>query len=67
MHNADCPNIATNEVVNIVAEEGQLPVWITSKPDLEALVFVKNFSTGKNHFNTEKKQELCYLNIYMLD
>lgn len=50
MHNVEGPNVATNEVVNIAAEEGHLPVWITPEPDLEAVVFVKNFSTRSEPF-----------------
>ena len=67
MHNVDVPNIATNEVLNIAAEEGQLSVWITPRDRLGSFSFVKNFSTGQNHFNTERKQKLCHLNIYRLD
>ena len=55
MHNLDGPNISPNEIVNIAPGEGQLPVPFTSEPNWEALAFVKHYSTGRNHYNEERK------------
>ena len=59
MLNVDVPNIAANEVINIVPGEGQLSVSFISEPDWEALAFVKNFYIGENHFNTERKVRIA--------
>ena len=56
MRNVDGPNISVNEVVNISLGEGQLSVLFNSEPDWKSLAFAKNFSTGENHFNTERKK-----------
>ena len=55
MHNIDGPNISANEIINIAPGEGQIPVSFTSEPNWEALTFVKEYSTGKYHFNEERK------------
>ena len=55
MHNIDGPNISPSEIVNIAPGEGQIPVSFTSEPDWEALSFPKDYSTGKNHYNEERK------------
>ena len=53
MDNIDSPNISSSEIVNIAPEEGQIPVAFTSEPNWEALVFPKEYSTGRNHFNED--------------
>ncbi len=55
MHNIDGPNISASEIINIAPGEGQIPVSFTSEPNWEALAFVKNYSTGENHYNEERK------------
>ena len=55
MHNIDGPNISTSEIVNIAPGEGQIPVSFTSGPNLEALAFERNYSTGENNYNEERK------------
>ena len=44
-----------NEIVNITPGEGQIPVSFTLEPNWEALAFPKDYSTGRNHFNEERK------------
>ena len=56
MHNIDGPNISASEIVNIAPGEGQIPVSFTSEPDWEALAFPREYSTGKNHYNEERKR-----------
>ena len=55
MYNVDGPNISPSEIVNIAPGEGQIPVSFTLEPNWEALVFRKGYSTGRNHFNEERK------------
>ena len=55
MHNIDGPNISAGDIVNIAPGENQIPVSCTSEPDWEGLSFVKNYSTGENHYNQERK------------
>ena len=55
LHNVYGPNISTDETVNIVPGEGQIPVSFTSEPNWEAIAFPKDYSTGKNHFNEYRK------------
>ena len=55
MQNKDGPHVSVNEMINIAPGEGKIPVSFTSEPDWEALAFVKEYSTGKNHFNTKRK------------
>ena len=55
MYNVDGPNISPNEIVNIAPGEGQIPVSFTLEPNREALAFLKDYSTGRNHFNEERE------------
>ena len=55
MYNVDGPNIAPNEVVNIVPGEGQIPVSFTSEPNCGTLACPKDYYTGRNHFNEERE------------
>ena len=41
MHNVDGSNVSANEVVKISPGEGQLPLWLTSEPDSEALLLLR--------------------------
>ena len=45
MYNVDGPNIAPNEVVNIVPGEGQIPVSFTSEPNWGTLACPKDYYT----------------------
>ena len=54
MHNIDGPNISSSEIVNITPGEGQISVSFTSEPNWEALAFLKEYSTGINHFNEDR-------------
>ena len=49
-YNVYRPNISPSKTVNITPGQGQVPVYFTSKPDWEALVFAKNCSIGRNYF-----------------
>ena len=53
MYNVDGPNISPSEIVNIAPGEGQIPVSFTLEPNWEVLVFPKDYSTGRNHFNED--------------
>ena len=53
MCNVDGPNISPGEIVNIAPGEGQIPVSFTSEPNWEALTFLKDYFTRRNHFNEE--------------
>ena len=44
-----------NEIVNIAAGEGEIPVSFTSEPNWEASAFPKDYSTGRNLFNEERE------------
>ena len=55
MYNVDGPNISPNEIVNIAAGEGEIPVSFTSEPNWEASAFPKDYSTGRNLFNEERE------------
>ena len=58
LHNIDGPNISPSEIVNIAPGEGQIPVSFTSELDWEALAFPKDYSTGINHYNEERKHHI---------
>ena len=55
MYNVDGPNISPSKVVNIAPGEGKIPVSFTLEPNMEALAFPKDYSTGRNHFNEERE------------
>ena len=65
MDNIDSPNMSSSEIVNIAPEEGQIPVAFTSEPNWEALVFPKEYSTGRNHFNEDKDHPSKYVHIIL--
>ena len=55
LQNIDDPDISVNDVVKIAPAEGQLPVSFTSEPNLEALAFPKEYSTGKLSIHYKRK------------
>ena len=55
MHEKDGPSISVNQVVNVAPGEGQIPVSFKSEPDWEALCYIKEYPTAKNHFNVERE------------
>ena len=70
------PNIYPSKTVNITPGQGLVPVYFTSRPDWEALVFAKNYSIGRNHFNERRETPLTssvmidlllILNTYFMD
>ena len=66
MDNVDEPNISPNEIVNIAPGEGQIPVSFTLEPYWEALAFLKDYSTRRNHFNEERETPITpskYLHV----
>ena len=56
LHHKHGPNISAEKIVNIAPGEGRIPVSFTSEPDWEALAFPREYSTGKNHYNEERKR-----------
>ena len=75
-YNVYGPNIYPSKTVNITPGQGLVPVYFTSKPDWEALVFAKNYSIGRNHFNEGRETPLTssvmidlllILNTYFMD
>ena len=55
-----------NEIVNIAPGEGQIPVSFTLEPYWEALAFLKDYSTRRNHFNEERETPITpskYLHV----
>ena len=66
MYNIDGPNISSSEIVNIAPGEGQIPVSFTLEPYWEALAFLKDYSTRRNHFNEERETPITpskYLHV----
>ena len=58
LHKIDGPAITSEQIVNIAPGEGKIPVTPYNEPNWEALAFVKQFSEGKFHFNSERKQKI---------
>ena len=55
IYNVNGPNISPSEIVNIAPGEDKILVSFTSEPSREALAFPKDYSTGRNNFNEERK------------
>ena len=51
-------NISSSGSVNRAPGEGRIPVSLTSEPNWEALVFSKEWSTGRNHFNENRHHSI---------
>ena len=51
MKDINGPNISSSEIVNIAPGGGQIPGLFSLEPNREAIVFPKDYSTGRNHVN----------------
>ena len=55
LHEVNGPYIFVNKNLNIAPGEGKIPLSLATEPDCEALIFPKEYSTGKNHFNEPRE------------
>ena len=54
MYNVDGANISPRDIVNIASGEGQIPISFLNLIG-KHLTFLKDYSTGRNHFNEERE------------
>ena len=58
LHSNDGPTITSEQILNLAPGEHQIPVSTYSEPNWEALAFVKHYSEGKFHYNTERSVKI---------
>ena len=55
LHEVDRSIVSQNQVINISPGKGNIPLSFSSEPRWGALVYPKDYATGKNHFNEARQ------------
>ena len=56
LQNIDGPSVSANQVLNIAPGEGQIPVYVNTEPNWEALAFPKDFPYGRGHYGDDNRE-----------
>ena len=57
-HNTHGPEVTSEKIIEVAPGEGQIPISIYKEKNWEAMAFVKQYSEGKFHFNTERPTKI---------